>query len=160
MLNHEIGDPFLGGFRPITKQNINELLQRHDYPSVSERLRISLLRTPKKLEEPELLQVAADELEALKVDDLRKWYTNHKEGLGHKRLRRLLVDGEPVERLLGKARKTLSETPKKLLKVETDLQVAADELGSLKVDDVSKLSKWWNKHYDVITSNKKLGRLL
>ena len=98
MLNHEIGDPFLGGFRPITKQNINELLQRHDYPSVLERLRISLLRTPKKLEEPELLQVAADELKVFKVDDVSKvskWWNKHYVALGGKKL-----GGKKLGRLL------------------------------------------------------------
>lgn len=58
-------------------------------------------RNPEELETQ--LQTAADELQNLEsATDVKKWWSKHYYGLGHKRLGRLLL-GQSVERLLERA---------------------------------------------------------
>ncbi|MQG77217.1 MAG: hypothetical protein FI703_07830 [SAR202 cluster bacterium] len=58
-------------------------------------------KNPEELETQ--LQTAADELKDLEsANDVKKWWSKHYYGLGHKRLGRLLL-GQSVERLLERA---------------------------------------------------------
>ena len=58
-------------------------------------------KNPEELETQ--LQTAADELKDLEsANDVKKWWNKHYNGLGHKRLGRLLL-GQSVERLLERA---------------------------------------------------------
>ncbi len=60
--------------------------------------------TTKNTEELEAqLQTAADELkDSESANDVKKWWNKHYNGLGHKRLGRLLL-GQSVERLMERA---------------------------------------------------------
>jgi hypothetical protein len=93
MVNQLMGDPSLGGFRPLTSQNINELSPRLDYHaivSLSKKSNLTRAKNPKELAKQ--LQNAADELRDLEsATDIKKWWSKHYHGLGHKRLGRLLL---------------------------------------------------------------------
>ena len=108
MLDHIIGDPSLGGFRPLTSQNINELRPRLDHrAAVSHSKNSNLTRSKNPEVLAKQLQTAADELKDLEsASDVKKWCGKHYHDLGHKRLGRLLL-GQSVEQLLERSSRRL-----------------------------------------------------